>query len=181
MPSRTLPTIPLDEVRSHNTKDSCYVTIGEHVYDVTSFIEDHPGGGELILEYAGKDVQEIMKDEISHAHTEAAYEILDDCLVGFTATEPVLNAATKSTSPSSVVPLPPTANGANTLRAEGVDTTTLPTRPVYASTGLSSAEDLSKDTDATTDYTQHKFLDLNKPLFMQMVRSKFSKEFYLEQ
>ena len=89
MPGRTLPTITRAEVEGHNSKKSCYVTIGEKVYDVTDFIDDHPGGGELILEYAGKDVKTIMEDEVSHFHTETAYEILDESLVGFMPTEPV--------------------------------------------------------------------------------------------
>jgi 4-hydroxysphinganine ceramide fatty acyl 2-hydroxylase len=181
MPARTLPTIPLEEVRSHNNEKSCYVTIGERVFDVTSFLEDHPGGGDLILEYGGKDVKDIMQDEVSHCHTEAAYEILEESLVGFVATDPVLNAATKSSHPASVIPLPPTANGAATLRSEGVSTSSLPSRPTYASTGMSSEEDLSKETDLSDDWKTHKFLDLNKPLFPQMLFSSFSKEFYLEQ
>jgi len=53
--------------------------------------------------------------------------------------------------------------------------------PVYTATGMSSAEDLSKETDATTDYKAHKFLDLSKPLFLQIWNGGFSKEFYLEQ
>jgi len=180
MPARTLPNLLRDEVQSHNTKKSCYVTIGSRVYDVTSFVDDHPGGGDLILEYAGKDVEEIMKDEISHAHSEAAYEILDECLVGFVATEPIMKAVTDSTHPDQIVPLPPTKEGNAELESDGVHEG-LPSRPLYAATGLSSAEDLSKPTDASSDYRTHKFLDLNKPLFPQMWNSTFSKDFYLEQ
>ena len=51
MPGRTLPTITQAEVKAHNTAESCYVTIGTKVYDITAFVEDHPGGGDLILEY----------------------------------------------------------------------------------------------------------------------------------
>lgn len=157
------------------------MTIGERVFDVTDFIDAHPGGGGLILESAGKDVKKIMEDELSHFHTEAAYEILEESLVGFMPTEPVLKAATNSSHPDQVVPLPATANGKQDLKAQGVNTDELPTRPVYASTGLSSAEELSKDTDLETDWKTHKFLDLNRPLFGQMIFSNFSKEFYLKQ
>ena len=52
---------------------------------------------------------------------------------------------------------------------------------VFAVTGLSSAEDLSVETDVVTDYKQHKFIDLNRPMFMQVWRGGFSKDFYLEQ
>ncbi|RMZ76082.1 hypothetical protein DV737_g4973, partial [Chaetothyriales sp. CBS 132003] len=153
MPSRTLPTLLRAEVEAHNSAKSCYVTIGERVFDVTEFMEDHPGGSDLILEYAGKDVKQILRDETSHTHTDAAYEILDECLVGFVASEPGVKEADDATE----------------------------SRPTYAATGLSSAEELSKDTDAVSDYKTHKFLDLDRPLFSQMLFGNFSKEFYLEQ
>lgn len=184
-PSRTLPTIPLSEVQAHNTKESCYVTINEKVYDVTSFLDDHPGGGDLILDYAGKDVKEIMDDVQSHFHSEAAYEILDDSLVGFTADAPVIKAAVKTDEPTEVLPLPATEHGNELIEQEG-GASDLPERdatgrPVYAATGMSSAADLSRETDALTDYKTHKFLDLNKPLIQQVYFGNFSKEFYLEQ
>ncbi|CAI9632666.1 inositolphosphorylceramide-b c-26 hydroxylase [Alternaria burnsii] len=176
MPGRTLPTIPTAEVRKHNNEESCYVTIGTKVYDVTDFLEGHPGGPEFILEYAGKDVEAILKDEISHTHSDSAYEILEESLVGFMATEPVLNGAVKSSNPAEIVPLPPTEVG--TLELKGMEQNG---KPLYAATGMSSAEDLSKETDPTMDYKQHKFLDLNKPLLMQVFFGGFSKDFYLEQ
>jgi 4-hydroxysphinganine ceramide fatty acyl 2-hydroxylase len=181
MPGRTLPSITRHEVEQHNTKKSCYVTIGEKVFDVTDFVEDHPGGGELILEYAGKDVAAILKDEMSHRHSEAAYEILEDSLVGFMPTEPVLKAATDSSHPEEVVPLPATEDGKQQLKANGVNADSLPSRRIYESTGMSSEEDLSKETDLDKDWKTHKFLDLNRPLFPQMLFSNFSKEFYLQQ
>src|SRR4051794_17511385 len=85
MPGRTLPTFTLAEVEAHNSSKSCYVTLGRNVYDVTDFIDAHPGGGELVLEYAGKDIKDILKDEASHEHSEAAYEVLEDSHVGFLA------------------------------------------------------------------------------------------------
>lgn len=180
MPGRTLPNIPIAEVQAHNSKKSCYVTIGTKVYDVTTFLDDHPGGAEFILDYAGKDVTEIMQDEISHSHSEAAYEILDDSLVGFVATEAVLKTATKSNRPAGVVPLPPSKRGLAELKANGALSEEAGPK-VYSATGMSNAEDLSKETDYNTDYRTHKFLDLNKPLFMQIWNGGFSKDFYLEQ
>lgn len=158
MPGRILPTFTKAEVESHNSADSCYVTLGSKVYDITSFVEDHPGGGDLVLEYAGKDVTEILRDPISHEHSESAYEILDDSLVGFIGAESSAKPANGSL-----------ANGDKK------------SQPVYATTGMSNEEDLSVETDANQDYQKHKFLDLNKPLLMQLWNSGFSKEFYLEQ
>ena len=176
MPGRLLPTIPTAEVRSHNSDKSCYVTIGTKVYDVTEFLEGHPGGPELILEYAGQDVEAILKDEISHSHSDSAYEILEENLIGFMATETILNGATKSSKPADILPLPPSAEGKADLKSM-----TQNGKPVYAATGMSSAADLSRETDYSSDYKQHQFLDLNRPLLMQVWRGSFSKDFYLEQ
>ena len=160
MPSRVLPTFTAAEVEKHNNARSCYITIGRNVYDVTEFVEDHPGGGDLILDYAGKDVEEIMKDEISHEHTEAAYEILADYHIGLITTDsPAFGKA----------------------KASGVDINDTLSSPVYQTTGMSREEDLSVETDYTQDFKTHKFLDLNKPLLTQLWYSNFSKEFYLEQ
>jgi 4-hydroxysphinganine ceramide fatty acyl 2-hydroxylase len=180
MPGRTLPTLPRSDVELHNSKKSCYVTIGTKVYDLTSFIDDHPGGGDLILEYAGKDVEAILKDEASHFHSEAAYEILDESLIGFVATEPEVDAAVDNSHPDKIVPLLASQEGNGELRQRGVHGDRKE-RPVHAATGMSSAEDLSKETDASVDYKTHKFLDLNRPLFPQIWYGGFSKKFYLEQ
>ena len=180
MPGRILPTILSSDVSSRNTSKSCYVTMGTKLYDITPFLEDHPGGGDLILEYGGKDVSQIMGDEISHTHSESAYEILDEHLVGFVVTQSVMKTVIASDHPDNIVPLPPNKEGLEELEmndaAESVDS-----QPVFANTGMSSEADLSRETDTTVDYKTHKFLDLNRPLLMQLWRSGFSKEFYLEQ
>lgn len=158
MPGRVLPTFTSAEVESHNTEKSCYITLGRNVYDVTDFLDAHPGGGDLILEYGGKDTTEILKDEISHEHSDAAYEILDEYHIGF------VGEATPGKTTTVIETVTETEDG-----------------PIYANTGMSRAEDLSVDTDYSQDFKTHKFLDLNKPLLMQLWRSNFSKEFYLEQ
>lgn len=147
--------------------------MGTRVFDVTDFIDSHPGGGELVLEYGGRDVTDILKDEVSHTHSEAAYEVLDDSFIGFVATQKVLNAAVESTHPDRILPLP-------SIDVE-VDNTAPGKPPVYAATGMSSVDDLKKETDLVDDYKMHKFLDLNKPLLMQVWFGGFDKDFYLQQ
>lgn len=169
MPSRTLPTFQKSEVESRNSSKSCYVTVGENVYDITDFVDSHPGGGDLILEYGGKDVSAILKDEVSHEHSEAAYEILDEALVGFLVAdgaESTLKRRNASQAASGE-----NANGS----ANGA------ARMVYEATGVASTEDLSRETDLTEDYKKYKFLDLNKPLLLQVWFGGFTKKFYLEQ
>ncbi|KAK6511228.1 fatty acid alpha-hydroxylase [Arthrobotrys musiformis] len=160
MPSANLPTFTQAELaKNHSSKKSCYVTMGSKVYDLTEFLPDHPGGDDLILDYAGKDITEIIADPASHVHSDAAYEILDDSLVGFLSSEEGGDAVKL-------------ANG------NGVAKRSVPT---YEATGMSTAEDLSVETDIGSDFKQHKFIDLDKPMFMQVWRGNFSKEFYLKQ
>lgn len=42
------------EVAPHKTKSDCWIIVEKKVYDVTSYIEEHPGG-DYILRNAGKD------------------------------------------------------------------------------------------------------------------------------
>ena len=182
MPGRTLPTILSKDVASRNSEKSCYVTMGTKVYDITPFLDAHPGGGDLILEHGGKDVTEIMNDEISHTHSESAYEMLEEHLIGFVATERVLKTAAQSEDPLNILPLPPNKAGMEELEANDAAEDVVPEQKlVYRATGMSSEADLKVETDIDADYRTHKFLNLDKPLLMQVWRGGFSREFYLEQ
>jgi L-lactate dehydrogenase (cytochrome) len=46
--------LKLNDVRNHTSLDSCWIIIEGEVYDVTDFIEHHPGGAAVILQFAGK-------------------------------------------------------------------------------------------------------------------------------
>ena len=50
----TLPVFSAAEVRKHATREDAWVIIDGKVYDVTAFVEDHPGG-DAILNNAGGD------------------------------------------------------------------------------------------------------------------------------
>ncbi|KAJ7110075.1 FMN-dependent dehydrogenase-domain-containing protein [Mycena epipterygia] len=45
----------LEQVAEHNSPASCWVIIQNSVYDVTDFLQEHPGGAKIILKYAGRD------------------------------------------------------------------------------------------------------------------------------
>ncbi len=55
----------MEEVAKHNTADDCWVILGGKVYDVTDFLDDHPGGKKAIIVYAGRDATEEF--EMLHA------------------------------------------------------------------------------------------------------------------
>ncbi|TFK71889.1 oxidoreductase [Pluteus cervinus] len=80
--SQRIRILTTEDVAHHNTSSSCWVSRNGKVYDVTSFLHDHPGGDDLILNHAGKDVGEVMKDEVEHDHSESAYEMLEEYVIG---------------------------------------------------------------------------------------------------
>jgi|688.fasta_scaffold42031_1 cytochrome b involved in lipid metabolism len=52
--STNLP-LTLDEVKKHNSADDCWSIIDGNVYDLTNWVESHPGGNERITAICGKD------------------------------------------------------------------------------------------------------------------------------
>lgn len=161
----TLPLFSKKQLEQHNSSSDVWVSLYHRkVYNVTAFLEEHPGGAELIEEWAGKDITDILADETSHTHSESTYEILDEnYLVGYLATaeeeEELLSNPKHSTEVR--------------LDDEEFDSTALKGTPAY--------EKLSIATDFSHDLQNHKFLDLNKPLLLQVLFGGFSKEFYLDQ
>jgi len=51
----TSTAIPMTEVQKHNNASSCWTTINDGVYDLTNFIQAHPGGAQAILGLCGID------------------------------------------------------------------------------------------------------------------------------
>ncbi|KAJ1622219.1 cytochrome b5-like heme/steroid binding domain-containing protein, partial [Pavlovales sp. CCMP2436] len=51
-PSRRVGTA---ELRAHTSRASLWLVLNGHVYDVSSFQFDHPGGKRVLLEHAGTD------------------------------------------------------------------------------------------------------------------------------
>ncbi len=47
--------VSYEEVQRHNTADDCWLVINGQVYDVTAFLNLHPGGKQVILKMAGQD------------------------------------------------------------------------------------------------------------------------------
>lgn len=55
----------LKEVFEHNMADSCWIVIDGHIFDVTSYLSDHPGGRDVLLKVAGEDATEAF-NEVNH-------------------------------------------------------------------------------------------------------------------
>jgi len=67
------------EVAEHNSNKSNWVIIGNKIYDVTKFMDEHPGGCEVLLEKAGEDRTEAFEDV---GHSTDARQMKADYLVG---------------------------------------------------------------------------------------------------
>ncbi|KAJ3611892.1 hypothetical protein NHX12_021905 [Muraenolepis orangiensis] len=52
----------LSDIEQQNTFKSTWIIINNKVYDVTSFLEEHPGGEEVLREQAGGDGTESFED-----------------------------------------------------------------------------------------------------------------------
>ncbi|KAG8098192.1 hypothetical protein GUJ93_ZPchr0013g36718 [Zizania palustris] len=67
------------EVACHNTPDDCWVVVDGKVYDVTKYLDDHPGGADVLLEVSGKDAKEEFDDA---GHSKSAKELMQDYFIG---------------------------------------------------------------------------------------------------
>ncbi|KIW17998.1 hypothetical protein PV08_02285 [Exophiala spinifera] len=67
-------------IRQHSSRQSCWLIISGIVYDVTNFVDSHPGGASLILKYAGKDATQAY--EPLHASDTLEKHLSDDQRLG---------------------------------------------------------------------------------------------------
>lgn len=56
----------LAQVSEHKSGSDMWLTIDSKVYNISSFLSDHPGGEEVLLEFAGLDASEAF-EEIGHS------------------------------------------------------------------------------------------------------------------
>ncbi|KAI1306815.1 hypothetical protein F5Y03DRAFT_353092 [Xylaria venustula] len=67
------------EVAAHNTAGDAWMIIHGQVYDVTRYLQDHPGGAEVLVDAAGKDASEEFDNA---GHSEDASEIMAAYCIG---------------------------------------------------------------------------------------------------
>ncbi|GIJ99100.1 hypothetical protein Aspvir_001226 [Aspergillus viridinutans] len=91
----------LQEISEHKTKKDLYLIVHDKVYDCSSFVDEHPGGEEVLLDVAGQDSTEAFEDV---GHSDEAREILEGLLVGTVKRLPGDPAARAKPAPSSSAP-----------------------------------------------------------------------------
>ncbi|CAM9429115.1 unnamed protein product [Bubo scandiacus] len=73
------PVFTLEEVGKRNSNREAWLVIHGRVYDVTRFLDEHPGGEEVLLEQAGRDATECFEDV---GHSMDAREMLKQYYIG---------------------------------------------------------------------------------------------------
>ncbi|KAK9672400.1 hypothetical protein RND81_12G098100 [Saponaria officinalis] len=68
-----------EDVSKHNSSKDCWLIISGKVYDVTPFMEDHPGGDEVLLSATGKDATNDFEDV---GHSDSAREEMQKLYIG---------------------------------------------------------------------------------------------------
>nr|XP_019585079.1 PREDICTED: cytochrome b5 reductase 4 isoform X2 [Rhinolophus sinicus] len=76
-----------EELEKHNKKDDCWICIRGFVYNVSPYMEYHPGGEDELMRAAGSDGTDLF-DQV---HRWVNYEsMLKECLVGKMAVKPAV-------------------------------------------------------------------------------------------
>ncbi|KAJ7341704.1 hypothetical protein JRQ81_006508 [Phrynocephalus forsythii] len=74
-----------EELARHNKKDDCWICIRGLVYNVTPYMEYHPGGEDELMKAAGSDGTDLFEQ----VHRWVNYEsMLKECMVGRMAFKP---------------------------------------------------------------------------------------------
>lgn len=75
--------IGLDEVARHATAADCWMSINGAVYDITSYLPDHPSNPRIILPWCGKEATEAYRTKTrGRPHSAEADALLEKYRVG---------------------------------------------------------------------------------------------------
>ena len=126
-----LRRIPMEEVEKHDTEEDCWIVVNDVVYDVTGYLEKHPGGASSITMYAGQDAT-VEFDEI---HSPNAWRILKDWRIGVLSGSSAAAAPAPAAPGAGSLPSDPAAELAPALNRKKKTTVTLAETTVVANDG----------------------------------------------
>ncbi|KAG0082000.1 hypothetical protein BGZ92_011938 [Podila epicladia] len=95
-------TFSFADLADHGSRDSLYLAVGGKVYDCTDFIDEHPGGEEVLLDEAGRDATESFEDV---GHSDEAREIMYKMYVGDLKSDGTEKTKAKSASVTTPKPI----------------------------------------------------------------------------
>ncbi|KIM25165.1 hypothetical protein M408DRAFT_74759 [Serendipita vermifera MAFF 305830] len=71
--------VSYEQFMEHQQRENLWILLSGKVYDVSKFLDEHPGGEEVIVAEAGKDATESFEDV---GHSDEARDLLKGMLVG---------------------------------------------------------------------------------------------------
>lgn len=77
-PTNSAPALTRAEVARHTSRNDCYLIINNKVYNVSSYIDSHPGGAQRILDYCGNEATGIF----ASIHSNYAWDLLGNYFIG---------------------------------------------------------------------------------------------------
>lgn len=104
-----------EEVAKHNAEHDCWLIIGNEsnggpkVYNITPYMNDHPGGPEIMMEFAGKNADDMFEDI---GHSSEARNKMKEFLVGTLKSDP---SAPQKTAPKRAISEHKSRGGLNPL------------------------------------------------------------------
>lgn len=68
------------KLQQHHKKDDCWIALGGKVYNITKYLDFHPGGRKILIANSGRDATLTFQKY----HSWVNYErILEGCFIGF--------------------------------------------------------------------------------------------------
>lgn len=67
------------ELAEHKDAKSIWIAIHDKIYDITKFLEEHPGGEEVLLEQGGRNATEAFEDV---GHSTDARDLMQQYEIG---------------------------------------------------------------------------------------------------
>lgn len=71
--------VTLDELKKHNTKEDCWIAIRGKVYNITRYMDYHPGGVDELMRGAGIDATKLFDEYHAWVNIE---QLLAKCFIG---------------------------------------------------------------------------------------------------
>ena len=90
-------TFTIDEISKHNTRNDIWITYYDKVYNVTNFINHHPGGADYLMMAAGSSVAPYWNIYKQHDDVEI-HKILQKYHIGYIETESMFPIQKESNS-----------------------------------------------------------------------------------
>ena len=99
--------ITAEQVATHNTAADCWTIIKSNVYDLTSYIQQHPGGSGVLTNLCGTDATAAFESQ--HATQMAPASALAALKIGKIGSTPTPTKTTPSPTPTKTTPKPTSA------------------------------------------------------------------------